>query len=234
MKVTNKILLVSVLAIVLILTGMIIAARVLLTDAMGKVEPVQLSGTQSERSVEADGFQSVSVAGAWELDITEAEQFSVRVSGDQSVLDSVIVSARGGTLYLSTEGNVHIVGGRLKATIAMPSLVALNVAGGAQAAIHGFTEKSLRIESAGAANVSASETVLDTLGIRSQGAGDFDFKGARVKDADIAIEGAGNVSVTMTGGVLGGHISGVGHVEYYGTVSDQRIRIDGLGSVQHQ
>ena len=45
--------------------------------------------------------------------------------------------------------------------------------------------------------------------------------------------GASKVTLSMNGGVLAGSMAGAGTIGYYGTVAEERVRIAGIGRVNH-
>ncbi|MCD6342815.1 MAG: DUF2807 domain-containing protein [Spirochaetaceae bacterium] len=51
-------------------------------------------------------------------------------------------------------------------------------------------------------------------------------------DARVDLNGAGDIRLEMNGGVLDGSLEGMGNIVYSGVVSEERIRIDGLGRVR--
>jgi len=51
-------------------------------------------------------------------------------------------------------------------------------------------------------------------------------------DARVDLNGAGDIRLQMNGGVLDGSLEGMGNIVYSGVVSEERIRIDGLGRVR--
>ena len=98
--------------------------------------------------------------------------------------------------------------------------------------ISGFQEEGLKIEINGASSVKGDNNVFEHLSIELNGAGRVDFGGTETRDAEVDIDGVGTVTLSITGGVLDGSIEGLGTIKYYGEISDNRIDIDGLGSVK--
>ena len=63
------------------------------------------------------------------------------------------------------------------------------------------------------------------------GAGNAQFEGIVVTDADVEVAGATNVALTMDGGELTGGLAGAGQIEYAGTVSREAVDVAGFGWV---
>ena len=100
--------------------------------------------------------------------------------------------------------------------------------------ISGFDLDSLELDVDGAANITARDGSIADLEIDSDGAATFNLSGVEVTNAEVEMDGASNLNIRMDGGDLTGVLRGLGDVTYSGEVSEERIRIDGLGRVRKQ
>ena len=121
-----------------------------------------------------------------------------------------------------------------------PSKIALLWLGGivvativvvAVAARVNFGGDRLTIEAAGATDMTGEDCRYATLDLSMAGAGNAQFEGIVVTDADVEVAGATNVALTMHGGELTGGLAGAGRIEYSGTVAREAVDIAGFGWV---
>jgi hypothetical protein len=179
-------------------------------------------------------FDSIHTEGGWSVTIMHGEVFSVEVDASEKALEQVNVFSRGDTLHLELDSGVQSITGNLRATVFLPDLERLQTAGGARVVISGFDLDALDIKVDGAASIIARDGRIGDLSVDSDGAASFDFDEVQVVNADVTMDGASNLAITMNGGALTGVLSGLGNVTFSGEVSDESIRIDGLGRVRRQ
>ena len=179
-------------------------------------------------------FDSIHTEGGWSVTIMHGEVFSVEVDASEKALEQVNVFSRGDTLHLELDSGVQSITGNLRATVFLPDLERLQTAGGARVVISGFDLDALDIKVDGAASIIARDGRIGDLSVDSDGAASFDFDEVQVVNADVTMDGASNLAITMNGGALTGVLSGLGNVAFSGEVSDESIRIDGLGRVRRQ
>jgi len=201
----------------------------------------QVEQPSAERSLEGgslsydlDNFSQIVVLGGWSVSISQGSDYSVGVSASESALDAVEVSTRGDSLLLDLTSGIKSVTGNLAANIVLPDLKRLETSGGVKIDIRGFDLDSLEISAEGAANISAHNGRISDLQLKSQGAGTFDFTDVKVGSANIDMDGASNLEITMDGGDLTGALRGLGNVSYGGTVANESVRVDGLGRVHRK
>ena len=231
-KMTNKILLGLLIAVLLLTVVVVVSARRVVSNVMAQAGEVPLSGRQVQRGYDVSGFQTISLAGGWRLSVTGGERFSVEVSGDSALVDAVQVSVSGDTLLLHADSTTLTPRGGLHARVVLPELTGLHNSGGSDIRLEGLNSTTLTIVNSGAGRFSADGAEFGHLRIDGSGATTVEFFNARVHTAEVFLSGAGKVELHMTGGDLSGRISGIGNVEYSGTVSAESIRIDGIGTVE--
>ena len=243
MNSSKKTVLISVVGIVVAIGLMVgvgsgIARRV--GDSVRRLEIPALDRsvertTQNARiSVDLVDFTSVYSAGGWSLTITRGDTFNVDVSGTKSALEDVEVFTRGDTLHLEFVSGARTVTGNMHAVVSIPDLERVQTAGNASVVITGFDLDSLDIEVDGAANITARDGRIGELSIDSDGAATFNFSDVQVQNAEVEMDGASNLDISMAGGELNGVLRGLGNVTFTGQVSDESIRIDGLGRVHRK
>ena len=233
MKNSTKILGTTLLVVTgLIIIGMI-GTRIYLDRQIsgytdyGNVEP----GDDVTMDFELKDFSSLSLEGAWEVRITQSQEYAVQVEGPENLLDRVTAQQTGQTLTVRNDIKSAFDGNGFTLNISMPDLKGIVIAGGADMRFSGFTGESLSITLAGAGKIKGLKSEYTDLNLICAGAGQMDMRGVKSIDASVNLSGAGEILLDMAGGTLGGVISGMGSVEYGGYVKEENIRVSGLGSV---
>ena len=179
-------------------------------------------------------FDTVYTEGGWTVTILQGDTFRVEVEASEKALDQMDVFTRGDTLHLELDSGIQSIAGNLRATVSLPDLERLRTVGGASISINGFDLDALEVVVDGAASIVARDGTIGDLSIDSDGAASFDFDQVRVANADVDMDGASSLDITMDGGALTGVLSGLGNVTFSGPVSEQSIKIDGLGRVRRE
>jgi len=192
------------------------------------------SGTNESMRMDFRDFDAVVVEGAWDVQISQSESFTVDIDYPSILEDSIKVRVQGNRLVLgrSDSGNWH--GEDLMARIHMPSLSEIRIEGAAHVEFRGFDETRLDVVIEGAGQVEGFDSVVEELNAELQGLGQIDLGGVSAENANVALDGAGEIVVRMAGGVLDGRLQGLGSIVYTGEAADERIKVDGLGDVSYE
>lgn len=174
--------------------------------------------------------EALEVNGMWKLEVVRGEMLTVAIDADEATRRRVDVQSRGGTLSLDlstpTARQVH-------GTVTMPTISDIEIVGASSLELFEFDLARLSVSVDGAGRVVGQGMAIGTLELAIDGAAQIDFIEAEVVDAELNIEGAAKVDLTMAGGYLRGGIDGASQVEYRGSVSENTVEIDGIGSVRH-
>ncbi len=193
-------------------------------------------GEQVTKTFDLEDFHGVAIEGVWQVSLTQGDEWHVEVSHSESLEDDVKVYVRGDRLVLEHNSS----GGwrwwantstRLTAEVVMPELSELDLAGASELDFSGFGGDRLKIEVAGAVQLEGSDGRYDTLDLSVAGASEVDLRSIIVTDAQVDLAGASMVTLNMNGGALTGSIAGAGAIDYYGNVTEERVRIAGIGRV---
>jgi len=122
----------------------------------------------------------------------------------------------------------------LAALRAQPGLETLRTEGMSQLSFSGFDGRSLSFDASGAGNIRGAASRFDSLVLEMNGFGNIDFSDVAFTNADVDLNGFGNLTLRMAGGWLRGDLSGVGSLEYYGTVSEENVEKSGFGSIRRR
>jgi len=162
---------------------------------------------------EFSDFSYLEISGAFDVDITQSDLFSVVISADESLFDLIEVSRQGDTLkiYLNPR---HIftdftLGAKtLKAEITMPSLYGLEISGASTGTLNGFK--------------SSDGFTLVVAGASSLNTGDI-----KIGITDIEVSGASRITGNMTADDADLEVSGASTLELSGTMDDIRLNVSG-------
>ena len=114
----------------------------------------------------------------------------------------------------------------------MPKLDEAMMAGSGDIDVKGLSGGKTSLVIAGSGEIEA-EGKLDFLELTINGSGEAEMPDLEVKDADITINGSGNVLVRVSGN-LDATINGSGDIEYIGEPEHVRSTVRGSGDInQH-
>jgi hypothetical protein len=231
---------------VLISAGVVVVSMIIvlgtIRGAIGNALATGYSGSQTDGSFSGESisetldlrnFDQILIEGAWGVKVRQAENFSTEIRYPSSLKDKIDVRVQGRQLILGIRGDSDLPSARSFAEISMPNLVNLQIAGAGAAEFEGFAEQSMDITIDGAARIQGFDSEVNRLNVTLNGLGQIDLGGVVSVDAKVALEGAGEIILRMNGGVLEGSLGGLGGIQYYGSVREERVEVDGLGSVDH-
>jgi hypothetical protein len=185
-------------------------------------------------------FHTVVLNGAWEVDLIYGDDWEIELSYPRELENEIGVIREGNRLVLDSS-QPHVWawnwfnkdhGSRtFSARITMPELREIDIKGTSDLEFSGFEGDKLIIVISGAGNVEGEDGHYEELSVTMSGAGNVDARDVIVVDADVTISGAGNITLNMDGGVLSGDLSGFGNIEYFGSITEERVNISGFGDV---
>jgi Putative auto-transporter adhesin, head GIN domain len=237
MKTSTKVLGSVLLIIIAAISVGIIGSRIYLNTLMGseyKDRANIILESNETITFDLNGFNNIEFVGAWNIEINQGTAYKVEVEGPGNLLGEIEFNQKGNNL--TARNNYKGGFGKETFTIRMtlPKLEGIIIAGGADLTFDGFTGETLSVTLAGAGRIRAYDSEYKQLNVICAGAGQLDFSDLKSRDADINLSGAGEVLVNMDGGELSGSISGMGSVKYEGRVSNESMRVSGLGEVSQR
>lgn len=194
---------------------------------------------QSERNYQLKNFNSIEIGYAYEVHIHKKNTFSITAIGESRDLDYVKVYQRGNQLVIRDDrrSNLFKYMNREKViiNIGMPELISAEISGAVKAEIFGFKEQDfLNLEASGASEILIHDLGVNKLNLESSGASNIKIKGSAykfnlecsgasnikakdfiVRDSDIDISGASNVTVHVTESLFA-KASGASNIYYSG------------------
>jgi len=234
MKRSSKILSGALLFVLVLSFGGILAGRLYLNSVIGKDYKTGDridTGNVITEDYSNTGFSSLVFSGNWKISITGGADYGVRITGPSGLMKNTGISQTGKTLTISNENTPVLHDSIFSVEITLPDLEQLSISGGVDLDFTGFTGDVLTITLSGAGRIRGLDSRYGNIVLLCSGAGQLDLTGCRTANAEVNLSGAGEVLLNMEGGVLKGTISGLGSVEYSGSIRENLLEVSGLGSV---
>lgn len=170
------------------------------------------SGQLTTQDMEYADFTKIEVGYAFDVEITRANSYLVRITIDEELYEYLVVDQRGDTLYIRMKPNYIYANATRKALITLPDLHGLELSGASKGNISGFSSShSMDFELSGASQMDISDMTAGDVSLDLSGAskasgridiadGMFDLSGASslelvgsANDIDIDASGASRV-----------------------------------------
>lgn len=192
------------------------------------------SGHIVTRNLDLAGFDSVSVAGGFQVEIKAGSPFAVAVTADDNLFDSLAVYTQGTHLNIGLKPNTGVRSSTLRATVTMPSLIAATTSGGARLTFPAYQVDSFTAETSGGSTLQGTVKAAGTVTVRHSGGSHTTLAGSaagvRIDGSgggpiDLANLKAGSAQVNLSGGTsatvqasdrLDYDLSGGAHLDYGG------------------
>ncbi|MBL7135469.1 MAG: DUF2807 domain-containing protein [Candidatus Marinimicrobia bacterium] len=234
MKITNKIILFTLIAIFIFMAIIIIASRVIIDKSFqDEYSDIEILNKESiTKYFDVTGFTGLSASGSWQITLNRGDSYQVRIEAPEYLMDDVVVRKRGKILNIGLEWKTRVHKRFLKAEITMPNLDRIKSSDGSTVRFDDFDTDDLDIHISGASRIKGINNTINNLSINSSGATHINLKRSSVTNADLHTSGVSSIELTMVGGKLTGNVSGTGSITYYGDVKEQSIRTSGAVSVR--
>ena len=121
------------------------------------------SGPLVTKDYDLSNFTAVAAGSAFEVEIARSDSYSVSVTVNESLVESLEVNVSGNTLHISLKPDVGLTGAAtMKAKVTMPELTGLDLSGASRTTLAGFNSgKSLKSEVSGASMLRGGLTCGD-------------------------------------------------------------------------
>jgi hypothetical protein len=211
------------------------------------------SGPAVTKDFDLANFSAVAAGSAFQVEITQSNKYSVSVTVNESLVESLEVNVSGNTLHIGLKPGFSITGAAtLKAKVTMPDLTGLDLSGASRTTLAGFkSDNSLKAEVSGASTLrgdltsgdarfdvsGASKVQLDgsaqDLNVEASGASTADLSNFASQNTVINASGASKVVVTASGS-LDVEASGASTVRYTGEPAKLKTNTSGASTVGQQ
>jgi len=233
MKTSSKILLIVLIILLISITGIIIASRIMVNRTAPESENYW-SSDLNQQELNFSNFNALRIRGAWKINVSQGGEYAIRLEYPPELAEKVTVDQHSSELSLiyNTKGLNHK--NAIRAEIVMPDLSGIKTVEGTSIFLTDFDCPTLDIHITGAAKIKADNSSVTDLNVDCEGASYINFKNARVVNANLDVKGASRVILTMNGGILTGKAAGTSSIVYYGNVTTQDIESSGAVSIQHR
>lgn len=182
------------------------------SSATGCYAVVTGSGDLESREMEFTDFTEVEVSHAFQVEISAAASYSVTITVDDNLFDHLEVTRAGETLHIGLKGNTGCRNCTLRAAVAMPQILAVELSGASSGSLDGFSTS-------------------DSLDVDLSGASSLEMTDVDVGVADLHLSGASNISGSIDSDDVGFDLSGASRVELEGSGGDASISASGASYV---
>lgn len=100
------------------------------------------SGKVETRDFSLSGFTGIQASNTFSVQVSRADSFSVQVTADDNLWDSLDISVSGSVLRLRAKPGININNSTLKAIVILPSISSLDLSGASTATVDKFTSTS--------------------------------------------------------------------------------------------
>lgn len=212
--------------------------------------------TQSEGIVNGDtktfsntNFSELTISSAFDVQLTQGNEYSVKAIGNQKDLEDVAVVQKGDELQISVKALRRVQ--NIKLQITLPSLRELDISGavtakatneftaandfsadvsGASTLTMPLTAVNASFDISGAANVNVTGKV-NKLNLDVAGGSHVDMQQLVANEADIEASGASTVKANVTGSIEA-EASGASTIEYTGNPNVKKSETSGASKIK--
>lgn len=184
---------------------------------------------RTETRVVSAPFSKVSLAGAFELHFTQGTTTSLTIEADENLLPRILSDVRGETLEFSERSPISS-SKPIVIRLSHPRVSTFALSGAGNIDARQLSTPTLRVELAGAGNVSLEGTTNQFTVILS-GSGNIKAGNLTANTAAVTLAGAGNIDLTTTN-ALTADLTGAGNITYSGNPNQVSQTIRGAGTIR--
>lgn len=205
-----------------------------------------------EKTYDVSGFNRVAIATGGSMQIETGDTESLRIEGEDNIIEHLDVTVKGGKLRIRFEKNgSYRTTKPLRMYVTVKSLEGIEIAGSCDVKADRLAGETLDVAVAGSGTVVVGDVSGDRLNIDIAGSGDVevmngsvrkqrieisgsgDYDGTRLttEDSIVSIAGSGDARVHATE-VLDVSVSGSGSVAYVGEPAELSTSVAGSGSIR--
>ena len=190
---------------------------------------VQGSGVQVSESRTVPAFRSVDLAGSINVVIRVGEPRSVRVYGDDNLIDRVTTDVSSTTLVIGTTPGSYATTSPMRVEVTVPSLNELTLSGSGTVMATGIEGPRLTVTIPGSGVVRASGST-EELDAMVSGSGQAELDGVDARVVQAVVSGSGEIVVTAVES-LDASVPGSGSIVYTGEPTSVTKSVTGSGDI---
>jgi len=210
-------------ALIIILAALILTGFIPIVGQFGE----NPGNVQTQQCTFTD-FSAVDAGNGFDVVITQGSNYSVAITTNENVMQTIDARLVGQTLVLGVNG-IHI-STTLKAEITMPDLTAVVLSGGSKADITGFNmTHNFTADLSGGSRITMAGQAVD-LTAGGAGGSNLNFSGFEVNNAQINLSGGSQATVNAKG-ELNADLSGGSQLFYRGNPTLGNVDSSGGSSI---
>ena len=189
------------------------------------------NGNIITKTIEHSNFDTILASGV-SLTIKQNDRYEVEVSADDNLIDQINFTQSKTALTVSLK-NGSYSNASINVSITLPMLKKLQQEGSEQISLDGFYQQEVSLISSGAGRIIGKGNKFKQLLFSGQGATTLDMSGSMVDNANINVDGTGDISLSFSnqGGSLSGSIQGVSTVSYCGN-PENKLKVFGISDIK--
>lgn len=164
-------------------------------NVMGASTPIEASGTNADRNYQVAGFERISLAAPYQVNLTVGGAPSVSAQGDSALLEKTEILVEDGRLVIRLQRGHNWSGAKGTINVTAPALNAADIAGSGDIRVSPFQAQSFAGSIAGSGNLSLERLQADEARFNIAGSGDVSANGT-ARNANIDIAGSGNARLS--------------------------------------
>jgi hypothetical protein len=190
------------------------------------------SGHLTTRSFDFADFSRISAGYAFELEVTQAANYSVSVTLDDNLTDYLRVDIKGDTLKLEMQSSRLYRSTNLRAVVTMPRLKELTLSGASRADVANFTAKDdLHLDFSGASRAGLTNILVNAFNLELSGASNLTGEVAADGNARFNLSGASHTELNGRAGNLDMEASGASSADLSNfAVQDANVNLSGASN----
>ena len=213
------------------------AAIVVIALVVGGVLPTQTNpfpaaGETETRTFDLTDFTSVQASSGFRVVITQADTYSIKITADENMFDSIQVQKTGNALTIQLD-TFRFSTSVLKAEISMPDLQDVHLSGGAFANATGFNlAHNFNLVLSGGSRLTMTGQAANLTAICSGGSILF-FSDFNVNNANLDLSGVSIGHINLDGR-LDANVSGGAKLYYEGNATLGNVNTSGGGVISKE
>ena len=159
---------------------------------------VRSAGPNVSRNFQVSGFNSVEVAGPYEVQVRTGSGPSVSANGPQKMIDHLVVEVKGDKLLIHTEAQrgFHFgwhYNGKVHVEVTVPQLAGAAIAGSGDIHVNEVKGSAFEGSVAGSGSLGLDAVDVQTLKLSIAGSGDVKAASGRAQNVKYEIGGSGDI-----------------------------------------
>jgi hypothetical protein len=235
------------------LTGVVLAALTL--SGCSYFGPcLNGSGPVVTEQREVGEFTGVNNTGSFDVYVTRADNFSVEVVAQESLIPIIETYVSGNTLIVETEnGACYKSSAPVQVHVSLPETEALRLTGSGRVFADVLTSAEVEISNAGSGYMEVDSVMSESFALDNSGSGYISVEGSYINDVDVSQSGSGDImcgtlygpiemdirhsssgrvsAVIIDGVVMDAVMSGSGRVELAGNLDVAEYSLNSSGRI---